>query len=122
MMNLRFLWVATAIVIPLFSVQYISNENDYLIRMTYIVVATFAEVVAISLAISEFFRAGRELEYLREQQIKADRDNDVSKWRKEFLNDSLGLYEMQKESLKRAKELTGEEVSEARAADESAGS
>ena len=79
MINLRFLWVATTMVIPLFSVHYISNENEYLIRITYIAVAIFTEIVVISLAISEFFRPGRTFKYLRGQQIKIDRDNDIFK-------------------------------------------
>ena len=106
-MNLRFLWLAGAIIIPIFSVQYISQEQENLIRTTYIIVTIFSETVIISLAISEFIKAGKIAEYLREKQIKEDRDDDISKWRKEFVNDSLGLFDMQKESLKRAKDLTG---------------
>ena len=105
-MNIRFFWLAAAIIVPLLSVQYISQETDRLIELTYIVVAIFSETIVISLAIAEFAKVGREIAYLKEKQIKEDRDNDLSKWRKEFFNDSLNLYEMQKESLKRAKDLT----------------
>jgi len=108
-MNLRFLWLAMSIIIPIFSVQYISQEEDELVLSTYIFVAVFSEIVVISLAVSEFVKAGKVVEYLKEQQIKEDRDADISKWRKEFLNDSLDLYDMQKESLKRAKDLNEKE-------------
>ena len=97
---------------PIVAIQYISPERDNLIQVTYIIVAVFSEVVVISLAVSDFIKAGKDFDYLREKKIKEDRDLDIAKWRKEFVQDSLSLYEMQKESLKRAKNLTEPENSE----------
>ena len=107
---MRFIWLSLSIVAPLIAVNFISKETNEAISLTYLVVIALSEIVLLSLTISEFVKKQKENEYLIYQQIKEDRDVDISKWRAEFMEDSLNLYDMQKESLKRAKNINNNDI------------
>lgn len=107
---MRFLWLALSIFAPLVLVEVTEGMSHESVKFTtYIAVGCLAEVILIGLSVAEFVRYHKQQEYLAHQKIKQDRDEDIKKWRKEFMNDSLDLYEMQKESLKQAKNFTQHE-------------
>ncbi len=104
---MRFLWIALSIICPLIVIEFASYEAG--VKMiAYYAVGSFAEIIFIGLCVSEFVKSHKEQEYLTHQRIRSDRDEDIKKWRKEFMRDSLDLYEVQKESLKRAENLKGQ--------------
>jgi len=112
---MRFYWLALSIVFPLVSVYFIEASGPGEIAFfVYSAVGCIAEIGFIALCVSEFVKSHKNQEYAVHQQIRRDRDEDIKKWRKEFMRDSLDLYEMQNESLKRAENLAGR--SESRAA------
>ena len=105
---MRFLWLALSIVAPLALVEAVGEPNpgDWK-TFIYYSVGCLAEIVFIALCVSEFVKDHKQQEYLTHQNIRRDRDEDIKKWRKEFMRDSLDLYDMQTESLKRAENLAG---------------
>lgn len=112
---MRFFWLALSIVFPLVLVNFIQPfGSGHLASFVYSAVGCLAEIVFIALCVSEFVKSHKKQEYAVHQQIRRDRDEDIKKWRKEFIRDSLDLYEMQNESLERAENLAGR--SESRAA------
>ncbi len=104
---MRFLWIALSIICPLIVIEFDSYEAGVK-RTVYYAVGTFAEIIFLGFCVSEFIKSRKEQEYLTHQRIRSDRDEDIKKWRKEFMRDSLDLYEVQKESLKRAENLKGQ--------------
>lgn len=102
---MRFIWLSLSIVAPLVAVNFIANENERIIILTYMVVAALTEIVLLALTVSEFVKYQKAQEYVVHRKIECDRDEDIAKWRKEFSQDTLNLYDMQKESLKRARDV-----------------
>lgn len=105
---MRLFWLALSIVFPLILVEAVDyySPATLMLRVSYSV-GCLAEIVFIALSVSEFVRYHKKQEYLTHQKIRHDRDEDIKKWRKEFMRDSLDLYEIQNESLKRAEGLAG---------------
>lgn len=106
---MRFLWLALAIVTPLVVANGVDGlgSTDDLKLWIYAVVGCITEIVFIALCVSGFVDHHKQQEYVTHQKIRHDRDEDIQKWRKEFMRDSLDLYEMQTESLKRAEDMAG---------------
>lgn len=108
---MRFFWLALAIIFPL-ALVLLTSEVEQLVQaqalqFVFYAIACLSEIVFIALCVSDFVRHHKEQEYVTHQKIRHDRDEDIKKWRKEFMRDSLDLYEMQNESLKRAEDLAG---------------
>ena len=103
---MRFFWLALSIMFPLVLVQILdqSNPTKLSLFVSY-AVGCLSEIVFIALCVSDFVRHHKAQDYVTHQKIRHDRDEDIKKWRKEFMRDSLDLYEMQNESLKRAENL-----------------
>jgi len=117
---MRFFWLALSIVFPLMLATFVEGASqDGIVFFVYSAVGCLAEIAFIALCVSEFVDAHKKQEYETHQKIRHDRDEDIKKWRKEFMRDSLDLYEMQNESLERAENLAGRSDSRA-AADDSA--
>lgn len=115
---MRFFWLALSIVFPLVLVNFIETFRPGEIGLVvYYAVGCLAEIVFIALCVSEFVKSHKKQEYAVHQKIRHDRDEDIKKWRKEFIRDSLDLYEMQNESLERAENLAGRSESRATAGD-----
>ncbi len=109
---MRFLWLAFAIVVPLLFGEILERGSFFSIgvepsvkEIIYWIVFVIFETLSVSFTISEFIKQRKIEIYDRELQIKRDRDEDIAKWRKEFADDTIRLYEIQKEALKRAREI-----------------
>ena len=118
---MRFFWLALSIVFPLVLVKVVdpSNQTELSLFVFY-AVGCLSEIVFIALCVSDFVRHHKAQEYVTHQKIRHDRDEDIKKWRKEFMLDSLDLYEMQNESLKRAEDLAGRTEARTESANNSA--
>ena len=105
---MRFLWLALSIMFPLMLISILegSDQSESAAVVSYGIVC-LAEIVFIALCVAAFISDRNKQEYITHQKIRHDRDEDIKKWRKEFMQDSLNLYEMQDESLKRASDLAG---------------
>jgi len=115
---MRFFWLALSIVFPLVLATFVEGVFPGGIAFfVYSAVGCLAEIVFIALCVSEFVKSNKKQEYAIHQQIRRDRDEDIKKWRKEFIRDSLDLYEMQHESLERAENLAGRSESRSAAGD-----
>ena len=121
---MRFFWLGLSIVFPLVLSPFIERYNTGAIAYyVYYAVGCLAEIVFIALCVSEFVNNHKKQEYVTHQKIRHDRDEDIKKWRKEFMRDSLDLFEMQNESLKRAEILSGKSAGDdSRNTDQQAGS
>lgn len=102
---MRFFWLAMAIITPLIAVVFIESESNTNIQLTYLIVACVVQVITISFTISEFIRLRKRETEAEHARIKQERDKDIQKWRKEFHQDTLHIYDIQKESLIKAMEL-----------------
>lgn len=118
---MRFFWLALSIVFPLILVLYVEQSiRTETSQGVFYVVGCLSEIVFIALCVSDFVRHHKAQEYVTHQKIRHDRDEDIKKWRKEFMRDSLDLYEMQNESLKRAEDLAGRTEARTESANNSA--
>lgn len=105
---MRFFWLGLSILSPFVLGGFLEESNlSDITSYIYPTAGVFAEIVFIALCVSGFVSSHKEHEYITHQKIRHDRDEDIKKWRKEFMRDSLDLYEMQNESLKRAEDLAG---------------
>lgn len=115
---MRFFWLALSIVFPMVLATFVEGgATGGISFFVYSAVGCLAEIVFIALCVSEFVKSHKKQEYAVHQKIRHDRDEDIKKWRKEFIRDSLDLYEMQNESLERAENLAGRSESRATAGD-----
>ena len=95
---LRFLWLAFAVIAPIVTMEFFTKERNENLATTYLVVGGLVEILMVSFTISEFFRMRKkETEYEIAQKIK-DRDDDIKRWRKEFLDESLKIHDIQLQS------------------------
>jgi len=102
---MRFFWLGVAIAIPLIAGRYFGTGIHGFQDKIYFTVFVIAEVIAISFAIAESFKHRKEERYQEDLRVKQDRDTDIIKWRKSFMDETLGMYDLQKATLQQAKEL-----------------
>ncbi len=107
---MRFFWLLLSIAVPLATVKAAPGfvPNDEIALYTCYAVACVAEIIFIGLCVAEFVNYHKEQEYAVHQKVRLDRDADIKKWRQEFSQDSLDLYEAQQDSLKRARGLAAQ--------------
>jgi len=87
----RFLWLAASITFPIVVCSFFnepkSGENIGLLDGAKLLVLAVGEIVFISMTVSEFIKHWIEESHQRELRMKAERDEDIKRWREEFFAD-----------------------------------
>ena len=103
---MRFFWLSLVIVFPFIALYFIDkskfteNTNNILLIFTISI-----EIFLLGLCISRFLKEAKKEAHEDKLKIQHERDNDIRKWRKEFLTDVIGLYDAQEEFFSKAKNL-----------------
>ncbi len=101
---MRFFWLSLGIVFPFIALPYIDKirPSEYMEIILICFTATI-EIILLGLCISRFLKEAKKQAHIEKLQIQHERDEDIKKWRKEFLIDVIGLYDAQDEFFTKAK-------------------
>lgn len=101
---MRFIWLALAILTPLITVNFVVHQRNETVQFTYLLVSAAFEILCICFTVSEFIKKRKAENYEDQRRIKHDHDQDIIKWRREFMDDTLRVNDIQKEFTERAKQ------------------
>ena len=115
--NMRFVWLAATIAFAVLAVYSYDEHFDKagdIGKHVYPIIAITVFVILICLTISEYAKERAREMRAKNLLLKAERDEDIKKWRKEFYGDTVNVYDTQEETLKRAKKIRSGESDEPR--------
>ncbi len=96
----RFVWLAFSITFPVIAGSFIEEPKNGgeigVIDGTKLLVFAICEIVFISLTVSEFIKTWIAEIHQRELRLKAERDEDIKRWREEFFADLARYRQAQK--------------------------
>jgi len=87
----RFFWLAASITFPIVVCSFLDDPNsgkDFgLLDGVKLLVLAVGEIVFVSMTVSEFIKHWMAEAHQRELRMKAERDEDIKRWREEFFAD-----------------------------------
>ena len=122
---MRFVWLAATIAFAIlavyyFDMYYFKDEGEdaenigKLGKIVYPIIAVAIFTILVCFTVSGYAKEKAREMRAKNLSLKAERDEDIKKWRKEFYGDTINVYDTQEETLKRAKKIRSGESDEPR--------
>ena len=115
---MRFVWLAATIAFAILASNYFDSyafkRLEGVREILYPCIAIAIFIILICFTVSEYAKERAREMRAKNLLLKAERDEDIKEWRKEFHGDTINVYDTQEETLRRAKKIRDGESNEPR--------